>query len=173
MRKYETHITLRKIWKINIYTLNLDLDFPPSSGVAAVDAPGDGLSTSLTGVPESSSKVSWDCHTNIPWFSSSSLSIPNTRHTINLYQPSSPLSVFKNGAFMSILIFNQLSMEIKVLIHEKKLSKKLNFFYSNSFYTAEEYFNYQIKQLNCLRFETFAVKWFDEVFSGYQPRQNI
>lgn len=58
-------------FKIEIFAclLNLDRDFPPSSGVVAVEAPGVGLTASLTGVPEASSKVSWDCRTNIPWFS--------------------------------------------------------------------------------------------------------
>lgn len=49
----------------------------------------------------------------------------NTRHAINLYQPSSSLSVFKNRTFnMSTVILNKLPTKIKVLIHEKNYSKK-------------------------------------------------
>jgi hypothetical protein len=72
----------------------------------------------------------------------------NTRHIIDLYQPSSPLSVFNNGIFnMSTKIFNKLPSEIQILIHDTKLFKKMlkNFFYSNYFYTIHEYFNYSIK----------------------------
>jgi hypothetical protein len=71
----------------------------------------------------------------------------NTRHIIDLYQPSSSLSVFKNGIFnMSIKIFNKLPSEIKILVDDIKLFKKnVNFFYSNSFYTIQECFEHSIK----------------------------
>jgi hypothetical protein len=49
----------------------------------------------------------------------------NTRHIIDLYQPSSSLSVFNNGIFnMSVKIFNKLHREIKILVHDIKLFKK-------------------------------------------------
>jgi hypothetical protein len=66
-----------------------------------------------------------------------------TRHTKDLYQPSSS-SVFNNGTFnMSIKIFNKLLTEIKVLIHDtKEFKKRLKVFLdSNSFYTIQEYQN--------------------------------
>jgi hypothetical protein len=69
MTHTKTHIAKKQKKEIFTHLLNLDRDFPPSSGVVAVEAPGDGLVASLTGVPESSNKVSWDCRTNIPWFS--------------------------------------------------------------------------------------------------------
>ena len=44
-----------------------------------------------------------------------------TRHTKDLYQPSSSLSVFNNGTLnMSIKIFNKLPTEIKILKNLKK-----------------------------------------------------
>jgi hypothetical protein len=72
----------------------------------------------------------------------------NTRHIIDLYQPSSSLSVFNNGIFnVSIKIFNKLPSEVQILVNDTKLFKKVlkNFFYSNSFYTVQEYFDYSIK----------------------------
>jgi hypothetical protein len=72
----------------------------------------------------------------------------NTRHIIDLYQPSCLLSVFNNGIFnISIKFFNKLPSEIKILIHDIKLFKKMlkDFYYSNSFYTIHDYFNYSIK----------------------------
>jgi hypothetical protein len=71
-----------------------------------------------------------------------------TRHTKDLYQPSSSLSVFNNGTFnMSIKIFIKLPTEIKTLIHDtKEFKKRLKvFLHSTSFYTIQEYFNYQNK----------------------------
>jgi hypothetical protein len=59
-----------------------------------------------------------------------------TRHTKDLYQPSSSLSVFNNGTFnMSIQIFNKLPTEIKVLIHDtKEFKKKVKGFPSFQFF---------------------------------------
>jgi hypothetical protein len=71
-----------------------------------------------------------------------------TRHTHDLYQPTSSLSVFANGYFnMSINFFNKLPNEIKILIHNTKRFKKslkafLQFY---SFYTIQEYFSHQNK----------------------------
>jgi hypothetical protein len=86
----------------------------------------------------------------------------NTRHITDLYQPSSSLSVFKNGTFnMGIKIFNKLPPEIQVLIHDTKLFKKvLKIFYSNSFYTIEEYFNYPNKQLYCPLYYTMYTMFY-------------
>jgi hypothetical protein len=50
---------------------------------------------------------------------------------------------------MSIKIFNKLPSEIKILVHDTKLFKKLkNLFYSNSLYAIQEYFDYSIKLLH-------------------------
>jgi hypothetical protein len=46
----------------------------------------------------------------------------NTRHIIDLYQPSSSLSVFNNEIFnMSIKILNKLPSERKILVHDANL----------------------------------------------------
>jgi predicted AAA+ superfamily ATPase len=50
----------------------------------------------------------------------------NTRHIIDLYQPSSSLSVFNKGIYnMSIKIFNKLPSEIKILVNDTQLFKKM------------------------------------------------
>jgi hypothetical protein len=69
-----------------------------------------------------------------------------TRHTHDLYQPTSSLLVFMNGSFnMSIKISNNLPNEIKILIHNtKKFKNRLKAFLQfYSFYTIQEYFNHQ------------------------------
>jgi hypothetical protein len=69
-----------------------------------------------------------------------------TRHTHDLYQPTSSLSVFMNGSFnVNIKIFKKLPNEIKILIYNtKKFKTRLKAFLQfYSFYTIQEYFNHQ------------------------------
>jgi hypothetical protein len=74
----------------------------------------------------------------------------NIRHTFDLDQPSSSLTIFNKGVFdMSIKIFNNLPLKIKVLLHDTERFKRWLkiLLYSNSFYTLQEYFNYQCQSL--------------------------
>jgi hypothetical protein len=68
-----------------------------------------------------------------------------TRQNINLFPPSISLTIVQKGAYYSgIKIYNHLPRELKQLSNDQKsfgLALK-RFLFSNSFYSVNEYFNY-------------------------------
>ena len=70
----------------------------------------------------------------------------HTRSKTNLHPPIANLTKFQKGVYYSgIKIFNNLPHNIKELVNETKLFRKVlkRFLLSNSFYNSEEYFSYQ------------------------------
>jgi hypothetical protein len=68
---------------------------------------------------------------------------------LNLYQPSTHLSLYKTGSYyIGIKLFNCLPLKLKQLYKDVKQFKlKLKEFLSrHSFYTSDEYFEYSSKK---------------------------
>jgi hypothetical protein len=69
----------------------------------------------------------------------------STRYNTNLHLPIANLTVFQKGAyFFGIKLFHHLPRSIKILSNEIKLFKPAlkRFILLHSFYSIEEYFNY-------------------------------
>jgi hypothetical protein len=69
----------------------------------------------------------------------------NTRNNLDLHYPQSHLSVYQKGAlYAGIKVFNRLPVPIKQLSHDTKQFKMAlkSFLYLYSFYSLDEYFNY-------------------------------
>jgi hypothetical protein len=68
----------------------------------------------------------------------------NTRMESNLHQPLSHLSTYQKGTYcFGIKVFNSLPAQIKDLSNTGQFESALKgFLYSHSFYTLDEYFNY-------------------------------
>jgi len=71
----------------------------------------------------------------------------NTRHKNDLHLPSTHLKLFQKGIlFSGAKVYNHLPLELKELAHDvKRFEPALRtFFLMNSFYSIEEYFNYNL-----------------------------
>jgi hypothetical protein len=69
----------------------------------------------------------------------------NTRHNNNLHYPTCNLTVFQKGThYFGIKIFNNIPSSIKNLAHDAKQFRTAlkRFLLLNSFYSLEEYFNF-------------------------------
>jgi len=68
-----------------------------------------------------------------------------TRNNCNLYQPSSHLAIYQEGAYkIGNKVYNYLQVRIKMLLCNLKQFKiaLMNFLQIQSFYTFSEHFNY-------------------------------
>jgi hypothetical protein len=75
----------------------------------------------------------------------------NTRQHSNFHQPAPKLSGFKQGIYYSaVKIYNNLPLHIKQLSDNPTLfeQKLKNFLHFHSFYSLEEYFQYNLNFLN-------------------------
>jgi hypothetical protein len=85
----------------------------------------------------------------------------NTRQESNLHQPTVSLALYQKGIInMGIKIYNNLPSFIKETYTTPKIFKSLlkNFLYSNSFYSLDEYFNYNVSQYHislCILIHTY------------------
>jgi hypothetical protein len=69
----------------------------------------------------------------------------NTRHNNNLHYPTCNLTAFKTGTrYLGIKVFISLPLSIKNIVYDMKQFKfgLKRFLLLNSFYSLEEYFNY-------------------------------
>jgi hypothetical protein len=69
----------------------------------------------------------------------------NTRYTNNFHYPSSNLTTFQRGSYCFVIeVFKSLPPSIKNLVHDTKQFRSAlkRFLLLNSFYSLEEYFNY-------------------------------
>jgi hypothetical protein len=70
----------------------------------------------------------------------------NTRSNLKFHVPGPNLTKFQKGVYYSgIKLFNRLPSSIRSLANDTKLfgTTLKKFFYSNSFYSVEEYYNFQ------------------------------
>ena len=73
----------------------------------------------------------------------------NTRNKPSLHQPLSNLSIYQKGAYCTgIRVFNNLPPQIRELSHNRHHFKHIlkEFLYTHSFYTLEEYLNFNCKK---------------------------
>jgi hypothetical protein len=69
----------------------------------------------------------------------------NTRYTNNFHYPSSNLTTFQKGSYyFGINVFNSLPISIKNLFRDTKQFRSAlkRFHHLNSFYSVDDYFNY-------------------------------